>query len=69
MILSNYFLGSTYVLRSIYRFSNYFANFLVKNNYIDIPHSKIDKIEECIFGSLHGVLSSSFAIQIGRAHV
>lgn len=61
-MLSNYFLGSTYILRSIYRFSNYLANYLVHNNYIDVPVSKIEKIDECIFSSLHGIISSSLAL-------
>ncbi len=61
-MLSKYLLGSTYILRSIFRFSNWFANYLVSNNYINIPHHKIEKIEECIFSSLHGVLSSSLAV-------
>ena len=61
-MLSKYLLGSTYILRSIFRFSNWFANYLVSNNYIAIPHHKIEKIEECIFSSLHGVLSSSLAV-------
>lgn len=58
---SKYLLGSTYVLRSIFRFSNWFANYLVLNKYIDVPHHKIEKIEECIISSIHGVLSSSLA--------
>lgn len=61
MNLSKYLFGSVYILRSIYRFSNYFANYLVKNKYIDIPLSKIEKIDECIFSSLHGIFSSSLA--------
>jgi hypothetical protein len=59
--ISNYLLGSIYVLRSIFRFSNFFSNYLVEKKYIDLPLSKIEKIDECIFSSLHGIVSSSLA--------
>ncbi len=61
MNISKYFLGSVYSLRSIYRLSNYLANYLVNNKYIDVPLSKIEKIDESIFSSLHGIISSSLA--------
>ncbi len=61
MNISKYLLGSIYSLRSIYRLSNNFANYLVKNKYIDVPLSKIEKIDESIFSSFHGILSSLLA--------
>lgn len=61
MYYFTYLLGSYYIIRSIFRFSEHSSKYLIKNRYIEIPYSKIEKIEECIYSSLHGILSSSLA--------
>jgi len=65
MKLLTYFLGSFYIMRTIFRGSYIFTNYLFKNNIINLPVSKFEKINECLFSSIHGIISSvlaSFAI-------
>ena len=62
MNLTTYVLGSLYIMRSIFRFSNYLTNYLYRSDIINLPLTKFDKINECIYSSIHGVLVSSLAI-------
>ena len=55
-------LGSVYIMRSIFRFSYHFTNFLFTNNIIDLHISKFEKINELIYSSIHGSLVSGLAI-------
>ena len=62
MNLTTYILGSLYIMRSVFRFSNYLTNYLYKNDIINLPLTKFDKINECIYSSIHGVLVSLIAV-------
>lgn len=67
MKLLNYILGGFYITRSLFRFSENITNYLFNKNIINLPISKYDKINECIYSSLHGILVSittSFSIKI-----
>lgn len=61
MYYFSYLLGSLYIIRSIFRFSEYSAEYLIENKYLDLPVSKMEKIEECIYSSLHSIMASSLA--------
>ena len=61
MYYFTYLLGSYYVIRSIFRFSDYTSKYLIENDYIDLPISKKEKLDECIYSSFHSLLSSFFA--------
>jgi len=58
MELTTYFLGSFYIMNSIFRFSYNFTNFLFDKKYINLPLSKFEKINECIYSSIHALLVS-----------
>ena len=45
-------------MRSIFRFSDYFTNYLYTENIIKFPMYKFEKINECIYSSIHGILVS-----------
>ena len=61
MYLINYIIGSYYIVRSLFRFSENTTQYLFNNNIIKLPISKFDKINESIYSSLHGLLVSAIA--------
>ena len=61
MYLINYIIGSYYIVRSLFRFSENTTQYLFNNNIIKLPISKFDKINESIYSSLHGLLVSVMA--------
>ena len=61
MQLTTYIIGSFYITLSIFRFSDHFTNYLFKNNIITLPIYKFEKINECIYSSMHGLLVSTMA--------
>ena len=61
MNLQIYVIGSYYIVRSLFRFSENFTNYLFTNNIINLPISKFYKINECIYSSIHGILVSIIA--------
>jgi len=65
MNIATYIVGSFYIVRSIFRFSENITNYIFTKKILDIPISKYEKINETIYSSLHGVLvsiTSSFSI-------
>jgi len=62
MKLFTYIIGSFYITRSLFRFSENITKYLFNNNIINLPISKYDKINESIYSSLHGLLVSTTAI-------
>lgn len=62
MNLKTYIIGSLYIMKSIFRFSHYTTDYLFSSKIIDLPLSKFDKIDECIYSSINGVLVSTLAI-------
>ena len=58
MQLTTYLLGSIYCMNSIFRFSNNITSYLFKNNIINLPIEKFDKINESIYSSIHAFLVS-----------
>ncbi len=61
MYISTYILGSFYIIRSLFRFSEYFTEYLYKYNYISLPLIKFEKINEAIYSSCHGIIVSTLA--------
>lgn len=61
MNLTTYILGSFYVMRSIFRFSYTTTEYLFNKNIIDLPMTKFDKIHECIYSSMNGIVVSTMA--------
>ena len=61
MKLLTYFLGSFYIMRSIFRGSYILTDYLFKNNIINLSPSKYERINECLFSSIHGITSSILA--------
>ena len=59
MELTTCIIGSFYIMRSIFRFSNYCTNYFFNNKIIDLPKNKFQKINETIYSSIHGLLVSS----------
>jgi hypothetical protein len=49
---SHYLLGSYYIIRSIFRFSDFSSQYLIQNNYVDLPLSKKEKMDESISSTL-----------------
>jgi hypothetical protein len=49
-------LGSYYVIRSIFRFSDNITKYLFENKIVNLPMSKYEKINETISSTLHGIL-------------
>jgi len=65
MNIATYIVGSFYIVRSIFRFSENLTNYIFSKKILEIPISKYEKINETIYSSLHGVLVSvtaSFSI-------
>lgn len=65
MNISTYIIGSFYIVRSLFRFSEYFTNYIYSKKILDLPISKYEKINEAIYSSLHGCLvsiTSSFSV-------
>jgi hypothetical protein len=58
MHITTYILGSLYIVRSIFRFSEHFTSYLFNKNIIDLPITKYEKINESIFSSIHALLVS-----------
>ena len=61
MYIATYIIGSFYIIRSLFRFSENITNYIINNRLIDIPMSKHEKLNESIYSSLHGVLVSTMA--------
>jgi len=61
-----YLWGSALIVHSIFIFSDYYSEYLYNkyliNNPITINNEKKEKINECIYSSIHGLLSSSLAV-------
>jgi len=51
-------LGSYYIIRSIFRFSDNITNYLFEKKIIKLPISKYEKINETISSSIHSILVS-----------
>jgi hypothetical protein len=51
-------LGSFYIIRSLFRFSENITKYLFKNKIINLPESKFEKINETISSSIHSILVS-----------
>ena len=58
MHIVTYILGSLYMMRSIFRFSNHVTSYLFHNNIIQLPITKYEKINESIYSSIHALLVS-----------
>jgi hypothetical protein len=58
MNIFTYFIGSIYIVRSIFRFSNYYTKHIQTHYLPDITDIKLEKIDECLYSSIHGTLSS-----------
>lgn len=56
-----YLLASFYIIRSIYRFSDYASHYMIEHKWLDISPSKLEKIEECIYSSLHSIICTTMA--------
>jgi hypothetical protein len=60
-----YLSGSALIVHSIFVFADYYSNYLyntyLKNDVIK-SNEKKEKINECIYSSIHGSLSSTLAI-------
>lgn len=61
MNITTYILGSAYIMMSIFRLSNNFTTYLFNNDIINLPLSKYEKINECIYSSIHGVIVTAMA--------
>ena len=59
MKLFTYIIGSFYITRSLFRFSENITKYLFNNNIVNLPVSKYDKINESIYSSLHALLVST----------
>ena len=62
MHLVNYVLGSYYIVRSLFTISNNLTNYLFNKEIINLPITKFDKINECIYSSLHGIIVSFLSV-------
>jgi hypothetical protein len=61
MYLPTYIFGAFYIMRSIFRFSEYTTKYLFDKNIINLPISKFEKINESIYSSMHGIIVSILA--------
>jgi len=61
MYFPTYILGSYYIIRSLFRFSNYVTNYLFDHKIINLPIAKHEKINESIYSSLHGILITTLS--------
>lgn len=65
MDLITYFLGSLYIISALFRFSHSYSKMLVYK-YKDIHKSKIEKIDEIIYSTIHSILiicMTSYSLQ------
>lgn len=58
MMLSTFIIGSYYIVRSIFRFSDNVTNYLFSSNHLNLPVTKYEKINETIYSSIHSVIVS-----------
>jgi len=58
MHITTYILGSLYIMRSIFRFSEYFTSYLFNNNIVNLPITKYEKINESVSSTIHALLVS-----------
>jgi hypothetical protein len=61
MFLSTYILGSYYIVRTIFKISENITNHLFSKNYLNLPITKYEKINESIYSSFHSVIVSTTA--------
>lgn len=61
MRLMTYILGSYYIVRSIFKFSEKATNYLFKNNIVALPESKHEKMNEVIYSSIHSIIVSTMS--------
>ncbi len=61
MYISTILIGSFYIVRSIFRFSDHITNYIFKRKLLDIPITKHEKVNESIFSTIHSVLVSTLA--------
>jgi hypothetical protein len=54
MKLLTYICGSFYIIQNLFRISNKLSNYFIEKKYFNI--SKFEKINECIYSSLHSLL-------------
>ncbi len=65
MDLITYFLGSLYIISALFRFSHSYSKMLVYK-YKDLDKSKIEKIDEIIYSTIHSILiicMTSYSLQ------
>ena len=53
-----YFVGSFYIINTIFHVSNNFTKYLFNKNFINLPMYKYDKINEVMYSSFHCLLVS-----------
>ena len=53
-----YFIGSFYIVNTIFHVSNDLTLFLFNKKYINLPMYKFDKINEVLYSSIHCILVS-----------
>lgn len=61
MNITTYLIGSFYIVRSLFRFSEHITNYIISEKILELPNSKYEKINESIYSSLHGILVSTTA--------
>lgn len=61
MYIATYIIGSFYIVRSLFRFSENITNYIFSKNILNLPISKHEKLNESIYSSLHGILVSAMA--------
>jgi len=61
MYIATYIMGSFYIVRSLFRFSEHITDYIFSKNILNLPISKHEKLNESIYSSLHGILVSAMA--------
>jgi hypothetical protein len=61
MNIKTYLIGSFYIVRSLFRFSEYITNYIISEKILELPITKYEKLNESIYSSLHGILVSTTA--------
>ena len=61
MYIATYIIGSFYIVRSLFRFSENITDYIFSKNILNLPITKYEKVNESIYSSLHGVLVSTMA--------
>ena len=69
MYILNYLLGSYYIMRSIFRISEKITKYMFDKDILNLPIYKFEKINECIFSSIHGIVVSTMASFSIRKHI